>query len=126
MAVTESEPSPSRAGSLALVADDLALDFANTESGQVTVMDVAAQFTPGPFAVAVRFSPEDAQAGRMPAVAVIADRGICETRMCTEMPARKPTVTGMDKRLAIPPRRKTPLAISNTPTINASAMASAW
>jgi hypothetical protein len=37
-----------------------------------TVMDVASQFTPGPFAVAVRFSPEDAQAGRMPAVAVIA------------------------------------------------------
>ena len=37
-----------------------------------TVMDVASQLTPGPFAVAVRFSPEDAQAGRMPAVAVIA------------------------------------------------------
>ena len=52
--------------------------------------------------------------------------GICETRMCTEIPARKPTVTGTDSRLAIPPRRNIPPAISITPTINASAMASAW
>src|SRR5215470_12482621 len=28
------QPSPSRAGSLPLIADDLALDFANTESGR--------------------------------------------------------------------------------------------
>ncbi len=36
-----------------------------------SMLDVASQFTSGPFSVAVRFSPDDAQAGRMPAVAVI-------------------------------------------------------
>jgi hypothetical protein len=36
-----------------------------------SVLDVLGQFTPGPFVVAVRFSPEDAQAGRAPAVAVM-------------------------------------------------------
>jgi hypothetical protein len=51
--------------------------------------------------------------------------GSCDTRMCTEMPARKPTVTGTDNRLAMPPRRKMLLAISMTPTISASAIASA-
>jgi len=34
MTVITSSPSPSRAGSLDLIADDLALDFANTESGR--------------------------------------------------------------------------------------------
>jgi len=34
MTVIRSSPSPSRAGSLDLIADDLALDFANTESGR--------------------------------------------------------------------------------------------
>jgi predicted RNA-binding Zn ribbon-like protein len=34
MTVIPSESSPSRAGSLPLIADDLALDFANTESGR--------------------------------------------------------------------------------------------
>ena len=34
MTVIKSSPSPSRAGSLDLIADDLALDFANTESGR--------------------------------------------------------------------------------------------
>ena len=52
--------------------------------------------------------------------------GICDTTMCTEMPARKPTVTGVDNKLAMPPRRNTPLAVSITPTIKASATASAW
>ena len=32
--MTVNPPSPSRAGSLPLIADDLALDFANTESGR--------------------------------------------------------------------------------------------
>jgi predicted RNA-binding Zn ribbon-like protein len=34
MTVSKSTPPPSRAGSLPLIADDLALDFANTESGR--------------------------------------------------------------------------------------------
>ena len=34
MKVSTSAPPPSRAGSLDLIADDLALDFANTESGR--------------------------------------------------------------------------------------------
>ena len=34
MTVMSPQASPSRAGSLPLVADDLALDFANTESGR--------------------------------------------------------------------------------------------
>ena len=34
--------------------------------------------------------------------------GSCDTRMCTEMPARKPTVTGTDNRLAMPPSRNRP------------------
>ena len=34
MTVISSQPSPSRAGSLDLIADDLALNFANTESGR--------------------------------------------------------------------------------------------
>src|SRR5271168_1251849 len=34
MTVIKSSPSPSRASSLDLIADDLALDFANTESGR--------------------------------------------------------------------------------------------
>ena len=34
MTVMSPEPPPSRAGSLPLIADDLALDFANTESGR--------------------------------------------------------------------------------------------
>src|ERR1700683_930617 len=34
MTVTKPSPSPSRAGSLDLIADDLALNFANTESGR--------------------------------------------------------------------------------------------
>ena len=34
MTVINSSPSPSRAGSLDLIADDLALDFANTEFGR--------------------------------------------------------------------------------------------
>ncbi len=34
MTVIKSSPAPSRAGSLDLIADDLALDFANTESGR--------------------------------------------------------------------------------------------
>ena len=37
-----------------------------------TVLDIASQLTPGPFTVAVRFSPEDAAAGRLPAVALMA------------------------------------------------------
>ena len=36
--------------------------------------------------------------------------GNCDTRMCTEMPARKPTVTGTDSRFAMPPSLKMPLA----------------
>jgi hypothetical protein len=36
-----------------------------------SLLDTLSQFTPGPFVVAVRFSPEDAQAGRPPAVAVL-------------------------------------------------------
>ena len=51
--------------------------------------------------------------------------GSCDTMMCTEMPSRKPTVTGTDSRLAMPPRRNSPLATSMTPTISASAIASA-
>ena len=51
--------------------------------------------------------------------------GNCDTRMCTEMPARKPTVTGVDSRLAIQPRRNRPPTIRITPTISASATASA-
>ena len=51
--------------------------------------------------------------------------GNCDTRMCTEMPARKPTVTGTDKRFAMPPSLKMPLPTSIRPTISASAIASA-
>lgn len=36
-----------------------------------SVLDVLNQFTPGPFVVAVRFSPDDALAGRPPAVAIM-------------------------------------------------------
>ncbi|MGY4292706.1 hypothetical protein ACVWXN_000801 [Bradyrhizobium sp. i1.4.4] len=50
--------------------------------------------------------------------------GSCETMMWTEMPARKPTITGTDRRLAMPPRRKAPLASIIAPTISASAIAS--
>ena len=51
--------------------------------------------------------------------------GICETRMCTEMPARKPIVTGVDSRLAIQPSRNRLPMMRITPTISASATASA-
>ena len=50
--------------------------------------------------------------------------GNCEIRMCTEMPARKPTVTGTDSRSAIQPRRKIPPTTSTTPTMSASTPAS--
>jgi hypothetical protein len=43
-----------------------------------------------------------------------------------EMPTRKPTVTGVDSRLAIHPMRNTLARIRITPTISASATASAW
>ncbi len=52
--------------------------------------------------------------------------GNCDTRMCTEIPARKPTVTGTDSRLAIQPMRNRLPRIRITPTISASATASAW
>jgi len=39
------------------------------------------------------------------------------------MPARKPVVTGTDKRSAIEPRRKRPPATSATPTIRAKTLA---
>ncbi len=42
-----------------------------------------------------------------------------------EMPARKPTVTGIDSKSAIQPRRKMPPATSTRPTMSASAPASA-
>jgi hypothetical protein len=45
-------------------------------------------------------------------------------RMCAEMPARKPIVTGIERRSAIQPRRKIPPATSTTPTMSASAAAS--
>ncbi len=51
--------------------------------------------------------------------------GNCEMMMCTEMPARKPIVTGTESRSAIQPNRKTPAATSNSPTITARAAASA-
>ena len=50
--------------------------------------------------------------------------GNCEIKMCAEMPARKPIVTGIDNRSAIQPRRKMPDAASISPTISASAAAS--
>ncbi len=50
--------------------------------------------------------------------------GNCEMTICTEMPARKPVVTGIDSRSAIQPRRKIPAATRKTPTISASAAAS--
>ena len=43
----------------------------NAPGGFATFMEVIRNFAPGPLAVAVRYSPEDAQAGRVPAVAVI-------------------------------------------------------
>jgi hypothetical protein len=49
--------------------------------------------------------------------------GNCETMMWTEMPARKPTMTGTDSRLAMPPSRKAPPASIIAPTISASAIA---
>ena len=51
--------------------------------------------------------------------------GNCDTMMCTEMPSRNPTVTGNDSRFATPPSLNSPLATSMTPTISASAIASA-
>ena len=45
-------------------------------------------------------------------------------RMCAEIPARKPIVTGIDNRSAIQPRRKMPAADNISPTISASAAAS--
>ena len=50
--------------------------------------------------------------------------GNCDTMMWTEMPARKPTMTGTDKRLAMPPSRNAPPASIIAPTISASAIAS--
>src|SRR6476469_8636250 len=50
--------------------------------------------------------------------------GNWETKMCTEMPARKPIVTGIESRSAIQPRRKIPAARSARPTISAKAAAS--
>ena len=43
--------------------------------------------------------------------------GNCEITMCAAMPARKPVVTGIDRRSAIQPSRKTPAATSSRPTI---------
>ena len=51
--------------------------------------------------------------------------GNCDTMMCTEMPSRKPTVTGTDNKLAMPPSLNRPPATSIRPTISASAIASA-
>ena len=45
---------------------------AATPNAISSVLDIASQLTPGPFTVAVRFSPEDAAAGRLPAVALMA------------------------------------------------------
>ncbi len=45
---------------------------APTANALSTVLDLASQLTPGPFTVAVRFSPDDAAAGRLPAVALMA------------------------------------------------------
>ena len=68
--------------------------------------------------VAIRCSmaPSGAATPRMP--------GSWEIRMCTEMPARKPVVTGIESRSAIQPRRKTPAKKSSNPTISASEAAS--
>jgi hypothetical protein len=46
--------------------------------------------------------------------------------MWMEMPARKPTVTGVDSRLATQPMRKRLARMRIAPTINASATASDW
>ena len=68
--------------------------------------------------VATRCSMGPAGAGS-PSIA-----GNCEIRMWTEMPARKPIVTGIESRSAIQPRRNIPAAKSKSPTISASAAAS--
>ena len=69
-------------------------------------------------------SPDAAASGR-PSEGSPRIAGNCEIRMWTEMPARKPTVTGIDNKSAIQPRRKMPPITSTRPTISASTAASA-
>ena len=51
--------------------------------------------------------------------------GSCEIRIWAEMPTRKPVVTGTDNRSATQPRRQIPPTMRKSPTMNASATASA-
>src|SRR6202045_3254328 len=50
--------------------------------------------------------------------------GNWEMKMCAEIPARKPIVTGIERRSAIQPRRKIAPETSTRPTMSASAAAS--
>ncbi len=104
-------------GMRALMASENATT-ANTPSPMQTVKMLASETCRASTAIRCSVGPSGCGSPSTP--------GICETRMCTEMPARKPTVTGIDNRLAMPPSRNSPPATRITPTISASATAKAW
>ena len=81
-------------GMRALIASEKATT-ANTPSPMQTVKMLASERCRASTAIRCGVGPLGCGSPSTP--------GSCETRMCTEMPARKPTVTGIDNRLAMPP-----------------------